>query len=218
MNIEVFQDLAKLFRQNGFSLYMVGGTSRDYLIGRDTSDFDLATDAKPSEIEHFLPQADYTYALYGSVKMRRGPWKIEITTLREEAGYKDFRHPSSVTFVSDPSLDYRRRDFTINAIYIDDHLNVIDFVSGQTDIANQCIRTVGEPNLRFQEDPLRMLRALRFSLKLGFKIDPGTDKAIRNNWELLAFLNPSKADEEIAKMKKINEKAAQKLLAEYSRG
>lgn len=216
MDIRIFTNLAKKFKSSGYSLYMVGGTSRDYLLGRPINDFDLSTDAIPSEIKTFLPEADFTFSHYGSVKLKMDGKNVDITTLRQEEKYKDHRHPSSVCFVPQIKLDYPRRDFTINAIYINDQLQVFDFADGLTDLKNKIIRTIGEPNERFQEDPLRLLRALRFKLKLGFDFDEATSRAIKNNWDLLEFLNPAKVAEEIAKMNRIDAACADKLIAEYS--
>jgi len=216
MDIQIFTNLAKKFKSSGYLLYMVGGTSRDYLLGRPITDFDLSTDAIPSDIKAFLPEADFTFSHYGSVKLKMDGKNVDITTLRQEEKYKDHRHPSSVCFVSQIKLDYPRRDFTVNAIYINDQLEVFDFTNGVEDIKNKIIRTIGEPNERFQEDPLRLLRALRFKLKLGFEFDEATGRAIKNNWDLLEFLNPAKVAEEMAKMNRIDAGGAEKLIAKYS--
>lgn len=216
MDIKIFKNLAKKFKSSGYSLYMVGGTSRDYLLGRPITDFDLSTDAIPSEIKTFLPEADFTFSHYGSVKLKIDGKHVDITTLRQEEKYKDHRHPSSVSFVNQIKLDYPRRDFTVNALYINEQLEVFDFTNGVADIKNKIIRTIGEPNERFQEDPLRILRALRFKLKLGFEFDVETARAITNNWDLLEFLNPAKVSEEMTKMNKIDPAAVAKLVAQYS--
>lgn len=215
MDISIFQELAQLFSKFGKKLYMIGGTSRDYLLGRPIEDFDLATDATPKELETILPDADFTFSHYGTIRCKIRGQRVDIVTLREEKKYKDFRHPSSVTFVSEIEKDYPRRDFTINAIYIDDNLTPHDFAGGLSDLKEKTIRTIGEPNGRFQEDPLRMLRALRFQLKLGFEIAPDTEKAIRNNWELLSFLQIAKVEEEVGKLRKINTIEANRLLDSY---
>ncbi len=213
MDIKIYLELAQLFSKFNQKLYMIGGTSRDFLLGREIDDFDLATDATPREIEKILPEADFTFSHYGTVRLKMQGKRIDIATLREESHYKDYRHPSSVTFVTEIEKDYSRRDFTVNAIYIDDQLSIHDFAQGLQDLADKKIRTIGEPNLRFQEDPLRMLRALRFKLKLGFTIEIQTSKAIKNNWELLSFLQRSKVEEEITKLRKIDTAKADRLLA-----
>ncbi len=213
MDIQIFLQLAQLFAKYNHQLYMIGGTSRDFLLGTEIDDFDLATDAIPSQIEKILPEADFTFSHYGTVRLKVNGKRVDIATLREENQYKDYRHPSSVTFVTEIERDYKRRDFTINAIYIDDQLGIHDFCQGQKDLTEKKIRTIGEPNLRFQEDPLRMLRALRFKLKLGFEIESETAKAIKNNWELLSFLQPAKVEEELIKLRKIDVAQADRLLA-----
>ncbi len=212
MDLGIFINLAKLFDKYGKKLYMIGGTSRDFLLGREIDDFDLVTDAVPSEMEKMLPDADYTFSHYGTIRLKRDGKRVDIVTLREEKLYKDHRHPSSVSFVTDLEKDFPRRDFTINALYIDEDLQVHDFTQGLSDLKNHLIRTIGEPNLRFQEDPLRMLRALRFHLKLNFEIEPETAKAIKNNWDLLELLQPAKVDEELAKLKAIDPQKADSLL------
>jgi len=217
MDLSIYLDLAKLFDQYGKKLYMIGGTSRDFLLGREIEDFDLVTDAIPSEMEKMLPDADFTFSHYGTVRLKREGKRVDIVTLREEKLYKDHRHPSSVSFVAEIEKDFSRRDFTINALYIDETLQVHDFTEGLSDLNKRLIRTIGEPNQRFQEDPLRMLRALRFHLKLGFEIEPDTAKAIKNNWDLLEFLQPAKVNEELAKLKALDAAKALSLLKVFGK-
>lgn len=215
MDLSIFLDLAKWFEQFGKKLYMIGGTSRDFLLGREIEDFDLVTDAIPSDLQTILPDADFTFSHYGTIRLKRQGKRVDIVTLREETLYKDHRHPSSVSFVSDIEKDFPRRDFTINALYIDETLAVHDFANGKKDLDEKLIRTIGEPNKRFQEDPLRMLRALRFQLKLGFEIEPATANAIKNNWDLLGLLQPAKVNEELAKLRHIDPVAAEAILNNY---
>lgn len=200
MNKTTFLKLAELFRQHGFRLYMVGGTTRDYLLDMDVLDYDFVTDATPDEMKAFLPDANYRFANFGTVRVRDEEVKIDIATMRVEGEYKDYRHPSYVKYVKSIKEDYVRRDFTVNAIYIDEEFNVIDYCGGVDDLNNKILRFIGNPVERIKEDPLRILRAERFSKKLGFKIEKETAKAIQKYHHLLDELNPQKVSEELRKL------------------
>ena len=189
---ELFLKYANLFAEHGFSLYMVGGSSRDYLLGLPFTDFDFATDATPEQERSFLPQASYAFAKFGSLSFKEGENEIDITTFRKEGGYDDRRHPKTIEFIKDPETDSFRRDFTINAIYINHEGRVCDFHWGQEDLKAGVIRFIGDPATRIQEDPLRILRAERFAKKLGFRIEEASWKAMEENRGLLALLNPEK--------------------------
>lgn len=203
MNKNVFLSLAKLFNDNGYRLYMVGGTTRDYLLDKEVCDYDFVSDATPEQMKKFLPDANYTFAKYGSVHAKSLGEHVDITTLRIENNYGDSRHPSEICFTNSLEKDYIRRDFTINAIYIDENFNVIDYCGGVTDLKKKIIRFIGEPDKRVKEDPLRILRAKRFAHNLDFEIEEKSLKAIEQNSELLNKLNPQKIQEE---MKKISTK------------
>ena len=197
-----FQSLNQLFKDNGFSLYLVGGTVRDYLLGSPLDDMDVVTDAKPDDIKKFLPDASYVFARFGSVSYKtEKKVKFDITTLREEKGYEDARHPNKIHFVKDLSIDVKRRDFTVNALYMDSDLNVIDYVNGQKDLENHILRMVGSPDKRIKEDPLRIIRALRFSIDYQLSIDSELKEAIKNNISLLDKLNIEKIHQDIRKIK-----------------
>ena len=211
-----FQSLNKLFNDNGFSLYMVGGTVRDYLLGLPLDDMDVVTDATPDDIRKFLPDASYVFARFGSVSYKpQKKVKFDITTLREEKGYEDARHPDKIHFVKDLSIDVRRRDFTVNALYMDANLKVIDYVNGQKDLKNHVLRVVGVADKRIKEDPLRIIRALRFSVDYDLKIDEELDKAIRNNISLLNKLNIEKIHQDIRKIKSSNKEQIIAIFEEY---
>lgn len=199
MNMNVFHSLAKIFNEHGFRLYMVGGTSRDYLLGLDVSDFDFSTDATPDEMEDFLPSANYTFAKYGTIRLSIENIKVDITTLRLESEYTDFRHPHKIEFTKSLEKDFVRRDFTINAIYIDENNKVIDYCGGITDLQDGIIRFISDPFRRIEEDPLRILRAERFQKRLGFSLDRETARAIEELRPLLKELNPDKVREESRK-------------------
>ena len=196
MRIEAFDFLKDVFSKNGFHLYVVGGTVRDFLLGKEITDLDFVTDATPEEEMKFIPEADFTFKKFGAVRYPYKGKHIDITTLRQEGEYNDSRHPSKVTFVKDPRLDYVRRDFTINAMYLDEEYKVIDFSSGQEDLKKKLIRFIGDPVKRIEEDPLRIARAERFAKSLGFEIEEKTLQAIKDKRDLLEKLNPEKLKEE----------------------
>ncbi|MCR5332618.1 MAG: hypothetical protein K6E11_01185 [Bacilli bacterium] len=201
MNKNVFDRVALIFNQHGYRLYMVGGATRDYLLDRPILDYDFVTDATPDEMRVFLPEADYTFARFGTIRIKVNGIKVDITTLRVESEYVDYRHPSKVTFTRSIKEDYVRRDFTINAIYMDEEYNIIDYCGGLSDLNNKLIRFIGDPDKRIKEDPLRILRAERFEKKLGFKIEDKTFKAIERNRHLIDELNPLKVQAELDKIK-----------------
>ena len=204
MNI-VFDYFKETFNKNGFRLYMVGGTSRDYLLNLKIADYDFVTDATPSDIEKFL-DANFTFKKYGCVKAKYLNNSIDIVTLREEGNYIDYRHPSYIKFVKDIEQDYRRRDFTINAIYIDEKYNIIDPTGfGVHDLKNKILRLIGPKDKRLKEDPLRILRAERFVVEYNLKVESETKKALEENFDLIKYLNKDKVDEEKRKLLKIEE-------------
>ena len=200
-NLAAFNKLFNLFFDNGFSLFLVGGTVRDYLLGLELFDMDVVTNATPKDMQKFLPTADYTFSRFGSVKLRLDDVKFDITTLRKEDGYSDARHPNKIIFCDSLEEDAKRRDFTINGLYMDNNLKVYDFVGGQEDLKNNVIKMIGNPDKRIKEDPLRIVRALRFSIEFGFSLDNDLLKSVENNKELLKKLNPEKIKEELRKSK-----------------
>ena len=189
---EVFIAVANKFKKHGYSLYMIGGTSRDFLLGLDMSDYDFVTDATPNEIKNIYPDGDYTFSKFGCVKIKVNDTHIDITTLRVESKYLDYRHPSKISFTKSIFLDSFRSDFTINAIYIDIDNNVYDFHQGIKDLRTSLIKFIGNPYIRIKEDPLRILRANRFANRLGFELEEKTKVAISTLSNLLDNLNPDK--------------------------
>ncbi|MFA5687181.1 MAG: hypothetical protein WCZ47_03745 [Bacilli bacterium] len=198
---KIFLELAAIFDQHGFSLYIVGGTARDYLLGLEVKDYDFVTDATPKQMKSFLVDANYTFERYGTVTYIFKKQKIDLVTLRKESGYGDYRHPQKIAFVKTLKEDYKRRDFTINALYIDMNLNVYDFTSGISDLKQGLIRFIGCPKKRIKEDPLRIVRAERFAKKLNFQIEAKTNKAIKKYYYLLEKINPHKIELEKSKEK-----------------
>ena len=201
MENELFKFLDKVFKENGFSIFEVGGSVRDELLGLEVFDFDFATDATPEEMIKFLPDANDTFAKYGCIKYKGEHGRAEITTFRIEESYDDFRHPNKICFVKSLNEDYKRRDFTINAIYKDINGKIYDPSRGVEDLKNKTLRFIGDPETRIKEDPLRILRAKRFASKLGFEIESETAKAMEKLAYLLEKLNPEKIKEEERKFK-----------------
>ena len=216
--IKEFQKLAQIFKSRGFNLFLVGGTVRDYLLNKELDDMDAVTDATPIEIVSFLNNVDTSFAHLGSLKYKnKSGLKFDITTLREESSYLDSRHPSKITFVKDLKIDYLRRDFTINAMYLDIGLNVIDYCGGQKDLSNHILRMIGDPDTRLKEDPLRILRAIRFALMFNLVIEPSLYEAMRDRFYLLSNITDAKIRSEIDKIKEedINLKYKKELLSEF---
>ena len=196
---EIYQRFAEIFEQNGFKLFIIGGTSRDLLLGKEPLDIDFVTDATPDQSKLFLEEVDMTFAKFGTIKVRYDNRSIDIVTLRKEEGYKDYRHPSKITFITSLEEDSKRRDFTINALYIDKDRNVIDYYNGLEDLKNKIIRFIGDPEVRIKEDPLRIIRAERFAKKLGFTIEEKSNLALIKYRYLLDELNPDKVKQELRK-------------------
>ena len=215
--ISAFKSLADLFNNHGHKLYLVGGTVRDYLLNEPLNDMDAVTDATPIEIVQFLPNVDTTFAHLGSLKYKdENGVKFDITTLREERDYLDSRHPSAITFVKDPKDDYKRRDFTVNAMYMDSDLKIYDFCNGQKDLENRILRMVGNPDQRLKEDPLRIIRALRFSLTYDLTIDKDLEAAIFETKDLLEKLSKDKIKMELKKFKNIEKERIDEIFEKYS--
>ncbi len=197
--LELYKKLSSDFEKHGFLLYLVGGTVRDYLLGKELDDMDLVTDATPNEMKEFLNNADYTFEKYGSVKLKIEDTKFDITTLRKEDGYSDYRHPSKICFTKSIKEDVFRRDITINAMYMNDKLEVIDLVGGRKDIDKKVIRMIGKPLKRINEDPLRIIRVYRFQLETGFEIEKELKEVLEHNFSKAKLINVDKINQEIRK-------------------
>lgn len=203
MNL-VFDTLKEIFNRNKFRLFMIGSTSRDYLLNNEINDYDFVTDATPEEVKKFL-DVDMTFAKFGSVKYYLNDNKIDIVTLREEGDYEDKRHPSYIKFIKDINVDYKRRDFTINAIYIDENYAVQEISkTGEEDLFNKRLRFIGEPEKRIKEDPLRILRAKRFIIEYELFIDETTKEIIHKNLYLLKYISKGKLEEENRKLEMVS--------------
>ena len=164
----------KILNDAGFEAYCVGGAIRDHLLGITPFDYDITTNAKPSNIISLFDKTVPTGIKHGTVTVIIDEFSIEITTYRTDGKYLDHRSPENVSFVSSVLEDVKRRDFTVNSILYHPEIGFYDPQNGINDINNKIIRTVGDPNLRFEEDALRILRAFRFSSQLGFTVEPST--------------------------------------------
>ncbi|MCI1975035.1 MAG: CCA tRNA nucleotidyltransferase [Limosilactobacillus sp.] len=169
----------------GFEAYFVGGCVRDTILGDKIHDIDIATSAYPSEIKAIFNRTVDTGIEHGTVMILDHGTGYETTTFRTESGYQDFRRPDKVTFVRSLSEDLKRRDFTINALALKENGEVIDLFNGLEDLQRHLIKAVGDPNERFYEDALRMMRAVRFASKLNFVIAAKTFEGIKQNAALL---------------------------------
>jgi poly(A) polymerase len=167
-------------KRHGFQALLVGGCVRDLLLGRPPKDFDVATDAVPGSILALFPDSNLVGAQFGVVRVRDDGAEVEVATFRSDGDYDDARRPRSVRYETDPREDAIRRDFTINALFLDTETDdVLDFVGGRADLGAGIVRAIGEPAQRFREDHLRLLRAIRFAAGLNFRIEPMTWTAMR---------------------------------------
>lgn len=198
------ENLINLLLENGFCAYLVGGCVRDALMGRASGDIDIASSAKPDELEHLLSQYNIKYIetgiKHGTVTAVLDKTPYEITTFRTEGIYKDNRHPENVAFVEDICLDLSRRDFTVNAIAYNEKDGLVDPFNGLEDINNKTLRAVGDPDKRFREDALRIMRGLRFASVLGFEIEKKTKSAIFRNKEFLKNIAVERIFTELKKL------------------
>ena len=188
------------FNEAGYEAYFVGGCVRDYLLNDEFSDIDITTNALPDEVKQIFKKSIDTGIQHGTVTILVNGDSFEVTTFRTEDDYIDHRTPEKVEFVSDLKEDLDRRDFTINAMALDSKGKLYDYHCGEKDLRNKIIKTVNNPNERFFEDALRMLRAFRFSSKLGFEIEDNPLKAIKNNAELIKFVSIERIVNEFRKL------------------
>ncbi|MDO8424545.1 MAG: HD domain-containing protein, partial [bacterium] len=210
---EVKSVLEKL-KKAGFESYIVGGCVRDFLRGTEPEDWDVTTSARPEEIQKVFPKNFYEnkfLTVTAQIKTKNPKLKeIEITTFRSEAKYSDKRHPDLIHFAKSLEEDLARRDFTVNAIALEiekpksktQNFNIVDPFAGQKDLKGKIIKAVGNPEERFSEDALRMMRAIRFSVALGsgWKIEPETAKAIKKNASSLKAISQERIRDELVKI------------------
>lgn len=193
-------EVIKILEQAGHEAYMVGGAVRDYLLGKIPHDIDVTTSAAPHEVKRHFSKTVDTGIQHGTVLVLLSGEGIEVTTFRTEGAYTDNRRPDAVEFVKSLPEDLKRRDFTINAMAMTKNLEIIDPFGGQEDLKRKLIRAVGEPDQRFKEDALRMLRAVRFSSQLNFNIDEKTLASIKRQAHLIEAIAMERIKIEIDKI------------------
>ena len=192
--------IAKL-RAAGHQAYLVGACVRDLLIGAVPQDFDVSTDARPDSIMELFPNSGRVGAHFGVVLVRDGFSQVEVATFRSDNDYTDGRRPASVHFESDPRQDVLRRDFTINGLMMDPETGeVLDFTGGRDDLARRVVRAIGDPDSRFAEDHLRLLRAIRFAARLDFAIDPATFAAIVRHHAAILRVSAERIRDELVRI------------------
>ncbi len=185
----------------GFEAWCVGGAVRDALLGREPGDWDVTTSARPEQVlSLFAPGALPTGLQHGTVTVKTEEGGVEVTTFRRDGAYSDSRRPDHVAFTGSLDEDLARRDFTVNAVALDLRGRLADPFGGRADLERGILRAVGEPERRFGEDALRVLRGLRFAARLGFEVEPGTAGALRRCAPLLARIAPERVREELTGM------------------
>ena len=199
---------------HGYEAYVVGGAVRDFLLCNEIHDYDITTSALPEQIEAVFK--DYkvfnTNKRFGTITVIINHLPLEITTYRKDEEYDDHRKPNNLTFTSSLNEDVIRRDFTINCLLMNKDMQVIDLVNGKADLDNHLIRAVGNPIKRFEEDALRILRAIRFKAQLNFEIDQETDEALFKQAKLLDYISSERKRDELLKILTFNNL---KVLSDY---
>jgi len=195
---EVISAIRKL-EEAGHQAYLVGGSVRDFLINKEAKDWDITSSAKPEDIQKIFPKHFYKNN-FGTVTVFIDNFPIEITTYRLERGYSDKRHPDFVRYTKNLKDDLKRRDFTINAMALSANKEIIDFFNGEMDLKEKLIRAVGNPEERFKEDALRLLRAVRFAAQLNFKIEKETEETIKKLVGNLRFVSKERIRDELIKI------------------
>ena len=212
---EFATSIVQKLRKHGFQAYLVGGCVRDLLLGREPKDYDVATDATPRQVMEIFPETYAVGAQFGvvlvplpepdrieeSATSASKANAVEVATFRSDIGYSDGRHPDEVRFSKTPQEDVSRRDFTINGMLLDPlNGDVLDFVGGRRDLQARIVRTIGDPETRFGEDKLRMLRAVRFAARFEYEIDPATFAAVQKLAEQIHVVSRERVRDELTRM------------------
>jgi putative nucleotidyltransferase with HDIG domain len=193
-------DIVRRLQVAGFAAFWVGGCVRDFLLGRDPGDYDIATSALPEHIEKLFQRTIAVGRNFGVIIVVEGGHQFQVATFRAEADYRDGRHPEHVTF-GDARADASRRDFTVNGLFFDPVAEKLhDWVGGETDLRAKVIRTIGAPTKRFAEDHLRLLRAVRFAVQLDFEIERETFAALQANAPKIKSISAERVREELIKL------------------
>jgi len=198
---ELADRIFAMLRRNGHQAYLVGGCVRDLLLGRDPSDYDISTDARPERVQELFPRSLAVGAKFGVILVVEDGAEVEVATFRSDVGYSDGRHPDHVVYADSAKEDVRRRDFTINGLLMDPATReVLDFVDGRADLRTGIVRAIGDPHARFAEDKLRMMRAVRFAARFGFRIEPETMAAAQALAPQVTQVSPERLREELTKL------------------
>ena len=197
---EIATAIVRRLQAAGFAAYWVGGCVRDFLLGREPGDYDIATNAVPEQIEKLFPHTIAVGRKFGVMVVVEEKQQFQVATFRAESDYRDGRRPEQVSF-GDAQADASRRDFTINGLFFDPiNGKAHDWVGGEADLRAGIIRTIGAPEERFAEDHLRMLRAVRFAARLGFEIDPVTFAAVKNHAAKIKLISAERIRDELVKL------------------
>lgn len=191
--------MIKTIEDAGFEAYAVGGCVRDSILGKQPEDWDLTSNASRDILEALFPDAAIVNRKLGVMRISEGEVTADIAAYRIDGEYKDYRRPETVIFTEEIDEDLKRRDFTMNAIAVSPDRGIVDPYRGRKDIERKLIRGIGDPRVRFEEDALRILRAVRFAAQLGFEIDGDTLRAMKEKVDLLAFISVERIREELAK-------------------
>jgi poly(A) polymerase len=198
---ELANSICDRLQSKGYQALLVGGCVRDLLLGREPADYDVTTDATPEQVLQLFPAGVAVGARFGVILVPQDELKVEVATFRSDIGYSDGRHPDRVVFSVSPEKDVKRRDFTINGLLMrHDTGEILDFVGGRSDLEARIIRAIGEPDRRFIEDKLRMLRAVRFAARFGYEIEARTFGAMRTHAREIAQVSAERIREELTKI------------------
>jgi len=198
---ELANSICEMLQRHKHQALLVGGCVRDLLLGREPADYDVATDATPVEVAGLFPESVAVGAQFGVILVPHEGMKVEVATFRSDVGYSDGRHPDRVVYAKTPQEDVQRRDFAINGLLMRHDIGeVLDFVGGQRDLRAGIVRAIGDPERRFAEDKLRMMRAVRFAARFGFEIEAATFRAIQRRVKEIQQVSPERLREELTKM------------------
>lgn len=194
---KIIRNILKKIEHEGFEAYIIGGFVRDSILGIESFDIDICTNARPMDLKNIFPINQSNN--YGGFRLKIKQYNIDITTYRKEKKY-DNRRPQEVEYVNNLIEDIKRRDFTINSLCMDKNGNITDLLDGRKDLNNKLIKVIGSPDTKFTEDPLRILRAIRFATILDFTIEEETYESIKRNYKLVGTLSDARIKEELTKI------------------
>jgi tRNA nucleotidyltransferase/poly(A) polymerase len=198
---ELARRVCAVLREAGHAAYLAGGAVRDRLLGRPVLDYDIATSAPPERVLTLFPAAQEIGAHFGVILVKDEAGEVHVATFRSDHSYQDGRRPEAVSYETEPEKDVQRRDFTINGLLEDPSTGeVLDFVGGRADLEARLIRAIGDPDRRFHEDRLRLLRGVRFAARLGFEIERDTLDAMRRNAALIGAVSAERIRDEISRI------------------